>query len=184
MIVAAFVLPLVAQNPDELKPGLLAEYRSLVDPAATVTRVDPKPAYALGDSSPHPRIPPGHFEVVWTGFLLIQDTDAVTFGGDATIELDGRAVTGPIELKPGFHPIRITSRARRVQLTWEAKSFSREPIPPWKFRHVPLDLPEARGRDRVGKLGCARCHRDAFPGVQDPPPGPSLANLGDRVNAV
>jgi mono/diheme cytochrome c family protein len=89
-----------------------------------------------------------------------------------------------VELKPGFHPVRITSRAKRVQLTWEAKSFSREPIPPWKFRHVPVDLPEARGRERVGKLGCARCHRDAFPGVQDPPYGPSLADLGKRVNAT
>jgi len=184
MALAAIVLALVAQNPEDLKPGLLAEYRSLVDPSATVTRVDPKPAYALGESSPHPRIPPGAFEVAWTGFILIQDTDAITFGGDAAIEIDGRAVKGPVELKPGFHPIRITSRAKRVQLTWESKGFSREPIPPWKFRHAPVDLPEIRGRERVGKLGCARCHRDAFPGVQDPPPGPSLADLGKRVHAA
>src|SRR5678815_2346933 len=114
MVLAAIVLALVAQNPEDLKPGLLAEYRSLVDPAATLTRVDPKPAYALGESSPHPRIPAGPFEVVWTGFLLIQDVDAITLGGDATIEIDGRAVTGPVELKPGFRPIRITSRAKRV----------------------------------------------------------------------
>jgi cytochrome c2 len=87
-------------------------------------------------------------------------------------------------MKPGFHRIRITSRAKRVQLTWEGKSFSREPIPPWKFRHLPVDLPEIRGRERVGQLGCARCHRDAFPGVQDPPPGPSLADLPQRVNAT
>src|SRR6185295_15120337 len=113
MALAAIVLALVAQNPEDLKPGLLAEYRSLVDPSATVTRVDPKPAYALGESSPHPRIPPGAFEVAWTGFILIQDTDAITFGGDAAIEIDGRAVKGPVELKPGFHPIRITSRAKR-----------------------------------------------------------------------
>src|SRR6185436_5009658 len=74
--------------------------------------------------------------------------------------------------------------AKRVQLTWEGKSFSREPIPPWKFRHAPVDLPENRGRERVGKLGCARCHRAAFPGVQDPPPGPSLGDLGQRVNGA
>jgi len=181
---AFILLALLAQNPEDLQPGLVAEYRSLVDPAATVTRVDPKPAYSLGESSPHPRIPPGPFEVVWTGFILIQDVDPITFGGDATIEIDGRAVNGPVELKPGFHPIRLTSRAKRVQLTWESRSFSREPIPPWKFRHVPVDLPELRGRERVGKLGCARCHRDAFPGVHDPPPGPSLADLGRRVNGA
>src|SRR5262249_42665592 len=132
----------------------------------------------------HPRIPPGPFEVVWTGLILIQDADAIAFGGDATIDIDGRAVNGPVELKPGFHQIRITSRAKRVQLTWEGKSFSREPIRPWKFRHVPIDLPELRGRDRVAKLGCARCHQDAFPGVHDPPPGPSLAGLHQRVNAT
>src|SRR6186997_2835256 len=153
MLLAAFVLSLAAQTPDELKPGVLAVYRSLVDPDAIVTRIDSKPAYALGESSPHPRIPPGPFEVVWTGFLLIQDAEPITFGGDATIEIDGRAVNGPVELKPGFHKIRITSRARRVQLTWEGKSFSREPIPPWKFRHLPVELPEIRGRERVGKLG-------------------------------
>jgi hypothetical protein len=184
MNIAALLLALAAQNPDELKPGLLAEYRSLVDPSAILTRIDAKPAYALGDSSPHPRIPSGPFEVVWTGFILIQEVDPITFGGEATIEIDGQAVNGPIRLKPGFHKIRITSRAKRVQLTWEGKGFSREPIPPWKFRHGPVDLPEARGRDRVGKLGCARCHRDTFPGVDDPPPGPSLADLSKRVNGA
>src|SRR5262245_40394861 len=143
----ALLLGLAVQNPDELKPGLVAEYRSLIDPTATVTRVEPKPAYSLGDSSPHPRIPPGPFEVVWAGFLLVQDAEPITFGGEAAIEIDERAVNGPVELKPGFHKIRITSRAKRVQLTWEGKSFSREPIPPWKFRHVPVDLPEIRGRD-------------------------------------
>jgi mono/diheme cytochrome c family protein len=187
MGIAALLLALFVQNPDELKPGLLAEYRSLVDPQATLTRIDAKPAYSVGETSIHPRLPAGPFEVVWTGLILIQDTDAITFSGDATIEIDGRAVTGPVELKPGFRRIKITSRAKRVQLTWEAKSFLREPIPPWKFRHVPVEYPDAaaaRGRERVAKLGCARCHRDAFPGVQDPPPGPSLADLGQRVNAT
>src|SRR5205085_662707 len=33
-------------------------------------------------------------------------------------------------------------------------------------------------------LGCARCHQDAFPGVNDPPPGPSLVGLGKRVSAA
>jgi hypothetical protein len=189
MLIAALLLAVAAQNPEDLKPGLVAEYRSLVDPAATLTRIDLKPAYAVGDSSPHPRIPPGAFEVVWTGFLLFQDADAITFSGDAAIEIDGKAVAGPVEVKPGFHKIRITSRAKRVQLQWEGKSFLREPIPPWKFRHLPADLPEAarlqaRGRDRAAAFGCARCHRDAFPGVSDPAPGPSLADLGQRVNTT
>jgi mono/diheme cytochrome c family protein len=52
------------------------------------------------------------------------------------------------------------------------------------------DLPPAavqdqlaeQGRAAVGRLGCARCHRGAFPGVADPPPGPSLADAGRRMS--
>src|SRR3546814_4335017 len=36
---------------DEIQPGLVAVYRSLVDPEATLTRIDAKPAFTLGDSS-------------------------------------------------------------------------------------------------------------------------------------
>jgi hypothetical protein len=55
----ALLLALLAQEPvkvagDEVKPGLVAVYRSLVDPDAVVTRIDPKPALSVGDSSPHP----------------------------------------------------------------------------------------------------------------------------------
>ncbi len=187
-LLALFLQEPVKVSGDEVKPGLVAVYRSLVDPEAVLTRIDAKPAFTLGDSSPHPRIPPGPFEVVWTGLILIQDADAITFGGDATIEIDGRPVTGPVEVKPGFHPIRVTARTKRLQLTWEGKTFSREPIPAWKFRHRPEQLPEAarleaRGRDRAAALGCARCHRDAFP-LDGPNPGPSLADLGRRVNAA
>src|SRR5262249_27400692 len=32
------------------------------------------------------------------------------------------------------------------------------------------------GRGAAGQFGCARCHRGAFPGLDDPPPGPSLAD--------
>jgi hypothetical protein len=193
----AFLFALLVQEPvkvagDDVKPGLVAVYRSLVDPDATLTRIDAKPAFTLGDSSPHPRIPPGPFEVVWTGLILIQDADAITFRGDAAIEIDGRSVAAPIEVKPGFHRIRVTARTKRLQLTWEGKTFSREPIPAWKFRHLPAedpatlspDLLAARGRARAAELGCARCHRAAFPGVDDPPPGPSLADLARRVNAA
>ena len=112
------LLALLAQDPvrvagDEVKPGLLAVYRSLVDPEATVTRIDAKPALTLADSSPHPRIPPGPFEIVWTGLLLFQEVDAITIAssvsGEVKIEVDGRAVVGPIDVKPGFHHARRSS---------------------------------------------------------------------------
>jgi mono/diheme cytochrome c family protein len=34
----------------------------------------------------------------------------------------------------------------------------------------------------VAQFGCARCHASAFPAVNDPPPGPSLADVGRRLN--
>src|SRR5262249_35452844 len=39
-----------------------------------------------------------------------------------------------------------------------------------------------KGRAAVGKLGCARCHNGAFPGVAEPPPGPSLADVRRRIS--
>jgi len=201
----AALLVLLLQEPvkvpgDELKPGLLAEYRSLAAPDCALTRIDAKPGFTLGDSSPHPRIPPGPFEVVWTGLILIQDVDAIRFdpivSGDLKIEIDKRAVDGPLEMKPGFHRIRIVYRSKgpaRLQLAWEGKTFSREPIPAWKFRHLPAEVPllaaatdfrAANAKERVLWLGCARCHRDSFPGIHEPPPGPSLADLPQRVNTA
>jgi len=35
--------------------------------------------------------------------------------------------------------IRIVARTKRLQLTWEGRTFSREPIPAWKFRHLPAE---------------------------------------------
>jgi len=184
----------VAVAGDDVKPGLVAVYRSLVDPAATLTRVDLQPAFTLDDSSPHPRLPPGAFEVTWTGLILIQDVDEIAFdavaGGQAKLYIGDKVVAAPVSLKPGFHRIRIeyrSSASARFQLAWSGATFAREPIPAWKFRHLVSGRPDAvaqRGRDRVAQYGCARCHRGAFPGVDDPAPGPSLAGLGDRVNAT
>jgi len=54
---------------DELRPGLLAVYRSLAAGPEEVplTRIDSKPSFTWGTSSPHPRIAPGPFEATWTG---------------------------------------------------------------------------------------------------------------------
>src|SRR5262245_17390746 len=70
--------PLEAE-PEGLRPGLVAHYRSLAGQEATLDRIDAKPAFRLSASSPHPRIPPGPFEVVWTGALYVTDPAPVTF---------------------------------------------------------------------------------------------------------
>src|SRR5438477_58699 len=74
-----------------LKPGIVAEYRSVADSKATLTCVEAKPAITLGTSSPHPRIRPGPFEVVWTGVLSVRDPGPITLsaivGGELTMSL-------------------------------------------------------------------------------------------------
>jgi mono/diheme cytochrome c family protein len=195
---------------DDLKPGLSAIYRS---GDAWVYRIDPRPAFALGHSSPHPRIPPGRFEVTWTGAITLLDPDTISFdafvGGEVTVSIDGTVVLKgkgesdtaqvrgevPLERKPGTYRITIDYRSlrgvpARLQVWWQGKTFTREPLPAFRLKHLVKELPEAareevriiRGREAVAQLGCARCHSSAFPGVDDPPPGPTLADVGSRVS--
>ena len=122
-------------------------------------RVDAKPAFTLGRSSPHPRIPEGPFEVVWTGAILLREPGPITFhviaGGDVSLAIDGvevlrgQAKTGDAELRgqrglergPGLYALRLRFRSlpdvpARVQLWWQGPTFAAEPIPAWRFRHV------------------------------------------------
>jgi cytochrome c551/c552 len=202
--------PPLAVGGDDLRPGLLAHYRSLEKDGGTLTRVDLKPAFTLGHSSPHPRISPGPFEVTWTGVVQIQDAEPIVFdafvGGDVTVAVSGVPVleargdteashvvgTRALEAKPGLHAIEIQFRSRpgvpaRLQLGWRGKTFVREPLPAWRLKHLLKDEPAGlelaeRGREAVARFGCARCHAGALPGVDDPPQGPSLADVGDRAN--
>ncbi|HEX3151632.1 MAG TPA: hypothetical protein VHR66_26395, partial [Gemmataceae bacterium] len=200
-------------DPDELRPGLIAEYHSVADPKATLHRIDPKPAFALGRSSPHPRLPAGSFEVTWTGTISIRDPGPISFfayvGGevvvaiDGVIVIDGRGLTdlakamgkATLTRASGVYPLTIHYRSiadvpARFQLWWEAPSFAAETIPAWKFGHLAAqrlpaleaDAQTVRGRDLVGQFGCARCHASTFPSVTAPPPGPTLADAGKRLN--
>src|SRR6476659_10043362 len=150
-------------EPEDLKPGLVAEYRSAADAKATVTRIEPKPAFTLGRSSPHPRIPPGPFEVTWTGVVSIRDPGPIAFsafvGGDLSVTVDGTVVLtghGPtdtsrvvaresIAREPGYYRLTVRYRSQadvpaRLQLWWEGPSFAREPVPAWRLGHIASDL--------------------------------------------
>ncbi|MBO0699582.1 MAG: c-type cytochrome, partial [Zavarzinella sp.] len=199
-------------EPDDLRPGLVAEYRSVADAKATVIRIEPKPAFTLGRSSPHPRIPPGPFEVTWTGVISIRDPGPITFsafvGGDVSVTIDGVVVLtgrGPTDAsrvtaketltrEAGYYRLTIRYRSvadvpARLQLWWEGPGFAREPVPAWRLGHIASEIPPAskqdvlaeRGRDAAARFGCARCHAGALPAVTDPPPGPSLADVGKRL---
>src|SRR5262245_10422017 len=55
----------VDEDTIDLAPGLLAHYRSLpLDSSGPeLLRIDSKPAFTFGESSPHPRFPPGPFAI-------------------------------------------------------------------------------------------------------------------------
>jgi mono/diheme cytochrome c family protein/glucose/arabinose dehydrogenase len=198
-----------------LRPGLLAVYQTLTsdDRGTQLTRIDAKPAFAWGNDSPHPRLPPGPFAVTWTGFLIVHETDTIRFsawlGGEATVTVGktrvfqgrGRPGTGwqpaatTMECKPGVYPLRIDYQSlpgvpAQVQFRWQGRTFAQEPLPAVRLKYLPDELAASaredeireRGRAAVARLGCAACHAEAFPGVAASPPGPSLADVGQRVN--
>ena len=134
-----------------------------------LTRIDAKPAFYLGQSSPHPRIPAGPFEVVWTGLLAIKDPGPLVFdawiGGEVTVEIDavvvlkGKGETDSTRLtaaakldRPrGFYTLRVRYRSlpevpARLQVGWAGPSFAREPLPAWHLQHLASTLPAA-GRE-------------------------------------
>jgi cytochrome c551/c552 len=219
-MLAAFTLCLLTSSaagpielePGDLKPGLVAHYRSCVDQTATLARVEVKPAFTLGRSSPHPRIPPGPFEVAYTGVIHIKEKGPIAFsafvGGEVTVTVDGAVVLEgrgqtdtaqvkgkPVAREPGYYKFEVKYQSlldvpARLQIWWEGESFAREPLPAWRLGHLATDEPQgvhvewlaARGRVVVAEHGCARCHASAFPAVNDPPPGPSLADAGRRLS--
>lgn len=217
--------PLIVQDPPpperkplpaRLSPGLIAEYRSLRpdDDQAALTRIDPKPAYSWGTSSPHPRLP-GEFRVVWTGAITLRQRGPVKFrsriGGLVRVEVDDESVllakgetedslvegTQKLDRPAGTYRLRIDYRTvpgvpARVQLEWQGPGFGPEPIPAEMFQYAEEELPigarldaeRERGREAVVRLGCGQCHARAFPGVEAPLPGPSLADAGQRLSSA
>ncbi|MFQ5506507.1 MAG: hypothetical protein ACE5F1_17190, partial [Planctomycetota bacterium] len=194
----------------EFPAGLLAEYRSLnpTGPGAVLlTRIEAKPAFRLGHSSPHPRIPEGPFQATWRGYITFPDEGPIRMsayaGGEVEVSVAGVPlltargesesawVSGrPVQLA-GRQDIQVAYRSlpgvpARLQLWWEGPGFAREPVPAWCLAHDPETVPDAargedlveRGRSAVARLGCARCHADAFPSLRDEPaPGPVLGDL-------
>src|SRR5262249_13560340 len=121
--------------------------------------------------------------------------------GDSVLKGRGETETArvgpgkPLTRAPGLYRLAIhyrslPDRPARLQIWWQGATFAREPLPAWLLKHRAEDLPHAvaheqpvdKGRAAVGKLGCARCHNGAFPGVAEPPPGPSLADVRRRIS--
>src|SRR5262245_40316170 len=163
-------------EPGDVISWLVAEYRSLVDKDATVTRTERKPAFYLGRSSPHPRIPPGPFEVTWSGVISIKEAGAITFsafvGGEVTVTLDGVVVLdgkgqtdttritakAPLKRESGYYTFAVRFRSladvpARLQIWWEGDAFAREPLPAWRLGHRPALTPRTAVNDEVAAMG-------------------------------
>ena len=163
-------------EPASLRPGLVAEYRSLVDPSARLTRIDAKPAFTLGHSSPHPRLPSGAFAVRWSGSLVLADPGPIRFSAfmcgelkltvDGTVVLDGRGDSEtarvesatPFDRPPGVYRLSVEyrplpDRPARIQLQWEGPTFSREPLPAWSFKHAANDETPALEVEQIMETG-------------------------------
>lgn len=163
-------------EPEDLRPGLVAEYRSIVDAKVTVARIEAKPAFLLGRSSPHPRIPAGPFEVTWTGLISLRDPGPITFsafvGGEVAVSIDGVVVfdsRGATETsrviakqalsrEPGYYRISIRYRSladvpARLQLWWEGPSFARETLPAWRLGHIVSELAPAAQQEQLASMG-------------------------------
>ncbi len=170
MIGAAFAVCVLASGagplelePGDLKPGLVTKYLSCVTQLARLVRVEAKPAFTLGRSSPHPRIPPGPFEVTYTGVIQLKESGPITFsafvGGDVMVTVDGEVVlngegkTDTAQIKgkrslkrePGFYEFVVRYQAHvdvpaRLQIWWEGEQFAREPLPAWRLSHRAADI--------------------------------------------
>ena len=163
-------------DPADLRPGLVAEYRSVANPRATAIRVEPKPAFNLGESSPHPRLPIGAFEVTWTGVLTVRDAGPITFSAQLNGELvvtvddvrvlDGRGDLSAAHLvgkstlsrEPGEYRLTVRFRSlphvpARLQLWWQGPGFDPEPIPAWRLGHLATELTDAARQDLLAARG-------------------------------
>ncbi|HYG75179.1 MAG TPA: hypothetical protein VEK08_09280 [Planctomycetota bacterium] len=161
-------------NPKSLSPGLVATYRS--PEGATVSRIEPKPAFSFGNSSPHPRLPSGVFSASFEGVIVLRGDAPFLFdafvGGELTVKIDGdevlkgRGESESAQVRSEQSLVRRAGRYRisidyrslanvpaRLQLWWQGATFSREPIPAWVFKHVPQEIPETVRLDSLAMEG-------------------------------
>ncbi|MBI4606216.1 MAG: hypothetical protein HY721_29975 [Planctomycetes bacterium] len=163
----SLTLPAAAQEPSPLAPGWIAAYQVAGGPGPprSIVRVEPRPAFTWGLSSPHPVLGTSRFRARWTGTLVLEEEDRVRWaarvagrvalrvdgalalegargggeGGDG--DGDGSWVEGvPATLAEGEHEVALEYESpedgpARLQLWWEGSSFRREPFPAWAASH-------------------------------------------------
>jgi mono/diheme cytochrome c family protein len=204
---------------DERHPGLIATYRDNGKPTPVeVTRLEPTLALALGkDEAPHPRLASDGGTVHWEGTLNILRAGGYRFQavvrGRFRFLLDGKEIlaaegkdataatqdSGEVRLEAGGHRLsadftRLPGPAR-LELSWQAPGFSREPLPPDAVGHLPNqvsarlldDTLAEHGRFLAEERNCTSCHRpeegDRMAKGLQKRQGPDLSQVGQRVHA-
>lgn len=168
-------------DPEALAPGLISRFRADVTPPSGVeaVRLATDLSWDWGDGSPDARLPANGFRLAATGALLIQSPGRHRFfvRGDGAVVLRvngavasegpaGGQSSTPLDLRPGFVPIRLEYRhdrgSSRVAVDWEGPGFAREPVPARLLYHDPAAAPPPdrfeEGRRLADRLGCANCH--------------------------
>jgi mono/diheme cytochrome c family protein len=170
-------------------PGLIARY---TDGKNTVQTVVTSPAFALRDNeSVHPQIG-AKFTANYDGSLKVLRRAKYTFSCEGKLSIDGKEVTGPVEIDPGEHALSIAYERKagpaRLEPIWSSDQFMAEPIPANVLSHqkAPKEAEQQamieRGRLVVEEHNCAGCHKDGARGLVNRI-GPDLSNIGGRANA-
>jgi len=185
----ALLLAARAQSPEEVRPGLVANYS---DGKHRVRLVTASPNFYLrAGESVYPSLA-ATFGAEWTGLLSIVQGAEYTFeGGAAEIDINGRKTTNhPVRLNAGRHPVRIRYHrppgTATLLVRWKAGHFPLEPIPGSVLSHAPAEeqgVVEERGRFLVEEWGCVNCHSAGSRSLRGRL-GPDLTGIGSRVNAA
>jgi cbb3-type cytochrome oxidase cytochrome c subunit len=203
---------------DDLRPGLVTTYRDGAGASPVeVTRLEPTFALSLGaGEAAHPRLAADGGTAHWEGYLNVLRAGNYRFQavvrGRFRLRLDGKDVlsaegkdatpasqdSGEVRLEAGTHPLladftRLPGPAR-LEVSWQAPGFAREPLPYDAVGHLPKQVSAKLLNDTLAEHGrllaeernCTSCHRaedgDRIAKGLQKRQGPDLSQVGQRVH--
>ncbi len=185
----------------DVRPGIVAKYVGA--DGSTHVRRDEAIQFVWGEQSPDPRLPPGKFEVQWSGRLFTIEPGEyqlhVYAVGDVRLKVAGQTLLDasagepgwlaarPIKLEYGYHPLEATYRktgaSAQVGLYWSGPKFQLEPLPDRHLFHEPAKAPDERfaaGEQLARAMRCGACHE--IPGERAAPAAPNLTRLSGNLS--
>lgn len=206
---AAIVIMAGAVSAEEQAVGDPGVQLSVKTQAGEDLRVSKRIALAVAKGeSPTSLLAAGQYTATWKGLLSIEKRERVYFSfegnGAAELFVDGESVlkggvatdgaeTERLRLNSGLVPIKVIytspeDGAGTFRLNWRGRDFSKEPVPALLLKHQPSsDLKAAtlvrRGRTLFAELKCSQCHDGGSGMPEVAEMAPSLAGVGDRLDA-